>query len=109
MEKPQPKRTLLQKYDIPINHLDFEYIKNCSNSKEIERILLILKSGQEGFFPDLTKCAENRLKTLNPNSKALRQEVPLLTCAGMKSSEWQDINSNVSVSIFLTTESMVNK
>lgn len=98
METSQQKRSLLQKYDIPINHLDFEYIKKCSNSKEIEHILLILKSGQEGFYPDLTQCAENRLKTLNPTSKALRQEVPLLTRAGMKNSEWQDISGNVYVS-----------
>ena len=29
--------------DIPVEHLDFEYIKACKNAKEIESILQILR------------------------------------------------------------------
>lgn len=77
------KKTLLEKYDIPINHLDFDYIKKCENSKEVERMLLILRSGEEGYYPDLTKCAEERLRELKPNSKCFRTEEPILTKEGL--------------------------
>lgn len=72
-EKP-PKRTLLQKYEIPVEFLDFPYIKNCNDSKMMERIVKILRSGEEGYYPDLTKCAEDRLKELKPNSKLLLKD-----------------------------------
>lgn len=73
----QKKQSLLQKYNIPIDHLDFKYIATCRNVKEMERIVEILKSGEEGFYPDLTTCAENKLKELCPNSKLLRVEEPV--------------------------------
>jgi sperm-associated antigen 1 len=70
------KRTLLQKYEIPIEFLDFSYIKNCSDVKLLEKIVKILRSGEEGFYPDLTKCAEEKLKSLMPDSKMFRIEEP---------------------------------
>lgn len=90
--------SLLKKYDIPINHLDFDYIKSCGNVKEIERIVVVLKSGEEGHYPDLTNCALAKLKALNPNSKVLREEVPVLNKRSMNSDEWQHITTNIDVS-----------
>lgn len=72
------RQSLLQKYEIPVEFLDFAYIKNCSDSKMLERIVKILQSGEEGFYPDLTKCAEEKLKSLKPNSKVFRVEEPAL-------------------------------
>lgn len=37
------KKTLLEKYEIPINHLEFDYVNKCCNILEIERILRILR------------------------------------------------------------------
>lgn len=68
------KQTLLEKYEIPINNLDFDYINNCEKSKEIEMILEILNSGEEGFYLDLIKYTEKKLRELNPNSKMLWTE-----------------------------------
>lgn len=62
-------KTLLQKYEIPLEHLDFEYLKSCENKKEVERIYRILNSKQEGCYPDLEKFAKERLRQLNPASK----------------------------------------
>lgn len=67
---------MLQKYDIPIEFLDFAYIKTCEDVKMLEKIVKVLRSGEEGFYPDLTKCAEDRLKSLKPHSKAFRVEEP---------------------------------
>jgi len=31
------------KYDVPLNHLDFSYIKSCKDKKELEKIVKILR------------------------------------------------------------------
>jgi hypothetical protein len=36
-------KSLLAKYEIPIDHLEFEYIKKCNDLKELERIVKILR------------------------------------------------------------------
>lgn len=68
--------SMLQKYDIPIEFLDFAYIKTCDDVKMLEKIVKVLRSGEEGFYPDLTKCAEGKLKSLKPHSKIFRVEEP---------------------------------
>lgn len=72
-QKPS-KRSLLQKYDIPIEFLDFDYVKTCKDGMTLEKIVKILRSGEEGFYPDLTKCAEEKLRSLKPDSKLFRIE-----------------------------------
>lgn len=67
-------KSLLEKYHIPIEHIDFEYVRNCVNVKEIERILEILKSGEEGHFPELIEFTGNRLRELDPANKMFRVE-----------------------------------
>lgn len=59
MQKKQAK-SLLEKYDIPISHLDYGYIAECEDAREMERIVVILKSGEEGFYPDLLQKALDR-------------------------------------------------
>ena len=95
------QRTLLQKYDIPISHLDFSYIRDCINVKELERIVKILNSGEEGFYPDLTKCAEEKLMSLKPESKILRTDEPALTKNSMDTNEWQEMNNELIVIKFI--------
>lgn len=70
------KQRLLEKYEVPVENLDFGYIKQCTNLTEIERMLEILRSGEEGYYPDLTKCAEHRLHELDSNNRMLRTEIP---------------------------------
>ncbi|XP_059621980.1 sperm-associated antigen 1 [Phlebotomus argentipes] len=91
----QGKKTLLEKWDIPVHHLDFDYVKQCTNTKELERICLILQSGEEGFYPDLTKCAEERLKCLKPNSKILRTESPMIKSSELDQETSREISRNL--------------
>lgn len=93
----EKKQSLLNKYSIPIDHLDFKYIEACKYAKEIEKIVEILKSGEEGFYPDLTTCAENKLKELCPNSKLLRIEGPIKRQENMDKSEIECINNLMKV------------
>ncbi|SPP81117.1 sperm-associated antigen 1 [Drosophila guanche] len=74
MEK---RKTLLEKYNIPLSHLDFSYVKTCKNAREMEKIVQILRSGEEGNFPDLQRCSEEKLKELKPDSKLFRFEEPI--------------------------------
>ncbi|XP_024945255.1 sperm-associated antigen 1 [Cephus cinctus] len=72
------KKSLLERFDIPVEHLSYEYISACVNDKELERITLVLRSGEEGVYPDLTKHAEERLALVKPDSKVLRVEEPVI-------------------------------
>lgn len=82
-------KSLLAKYSIPVEHLDFDYIKTCEKVRELEKILEILKSGEEGYYPDLTKFAEEKLQELDPDNCMLRIEVRCLTTG---TNERQQIN-----------------
>lgn len=98
---PMSKRTLLQKYEIPVSHLDFEYVRDCQDAKEVERMLLILRSGEEGYFPDLQQCTEQRLRVLNPRSKLLREEEPMRHSSALPKDEQEMVNAEISVSFGL--------
>lgn len=67
------KESLLRKYNIPIQHFDFDYVQKCTDSKELERMLQILKSGQEGHYPELLQKVEDKLSKVKPNSKYIRK------------------------------------
>ncbi|XP_034116163.1 sperm-associated antigen 1 [Drosophila albomicans] len=88
MEKEKP---LLQKYNIPLNHLDFAYIKECKSAREMEKIVKILRSGEEGYFPDLMRCAEEKLKELKPDSKLFRFEEAIRSSSVLDKNELKPI------------------
>ncbi|XP_014289302.1 RNA polymerase II-associated protein 3 isoform X2 [Halyomorpha halys] len=94
-QTPKKKKSLLEKYEIPINHLDFKYVKKCCNILEIERILRILRSGEEGHYPELLKCVEERLKFLSPDHKALRTCEPVMTKSCLNAEEWNSVHKEI--------------
>lgn len=36
--------------NIPIGHLDYSYVKDCTNPKELEEIIMVLRFVREIFF-----------------------------------------------------------
>ena len=70
--------THISQSDVPIEHLDYEYISKCSNGKELEKILKVLRSGKEGKWPKLEEHCEKRLSNVFPKSKLLRVETKLV-------------------------------
>uniref|UniRef100_A0A182IXR7 Sperm-associated antigen 1 n=1 Tax=Anopheles atroparvus TaxID=41427 RepID=A0A182IXR7_ANOAO len=90
----QPKR-LLRKYDLLLDHLDFEHIRQCSDGRQVENIVKVLRSGEEGYFPQLTAYAEERLRALRPDSKLLRKEVPLATRHTVPEEQWNTLCSQL--------------
>ncbi|XP_039592350.1 sperm-associated antigen 1-like isoform X1 [Polypterus senegalus] len=86
------KKTLLAKmHSIPVEHLDYNFIKNCSDVKTLERILGVLRSGDEGIYPHLTEFCEKKIENLYPESRALRKDKAPATAVSFTSQEWQDI------------------
>jgi len=92
---PKRHKTLLEKYEIPLDHLDFDYVKKCDDVKEIEKIVKILKSQEEGHYPDLLKCACEKLKSLAPDHRLLREVVPCLKKDSLPSSEWNELMGDI--------------
>ncbi|GFR87401.1 sperm-associated antigen 1-like [Elysia marginata] len=84
-----------KKYNLPLSHLDYKYIESCNNPKEIEKIVNVLRSGDEGKFPDLENFAEKRLKELNPKSRALRKDGPILQPGDLSGGDWKSIEEDL--------------
>ncbi|ELU18522.1 hypothetical protein CAPTEDRAFT_219848 [Capitella teleta] len=75
------------KHNIPLNHLDYSYIKKCSNIKELEKILKVLKSGDEGCYPEMETLTEERIKSIDPNSRLLRKDSPIVSSKDLDKQE----------------------
>ncbi|XP_023971678.1 sperm-associated antigen 1 [Physeter macrocephalus] len=82
-------------FKIPVEHLDFKYIEKCSDIKHLEKILCVLRSGEEGYYPELTEFCEKRLSGLAPGSRALRREKPAATAASFTAEEWEKIDGDI--------------
>ncbi|KAM9310050.1 sperm-associated antigen 1 [Pholidichthys leucotaenia] len=76
---------------VPVEHLDYGYIKKCEDRKYLEEILRVLRSGEEGLYPDLIKFCESHLEKLYPQSRALRMDTPVGTAASLSEDEWSQI------------------
>ncbi|XP_037985141.1 sperm-associated antigen 1 isoform X2 [Motacilla alba alba] len=82
-------------YQIPISHLDFKFIEKCTDVKHLEKILRVLRSGEEGCYPELMSVCEKRIERLDPRSRALRKDKPAATASDFTAEEWQAINSEL--------------
>lgn len=54
-------------HDIPIDHLDYKYVNQCNDVKELEKIYKTLVSGVEGKYPDLEDFVFKKIANINPN------------------------------------------
>ncbi|XP_073749142.1 sperm-associated antigen 1 isoform X1 [Callorhinus ursinus] len=82
-------------FKIPVEHLDFKYIEKCSDVKHLEKIFCVLRSGEEGYYPELTEFCEKRLKGLAPESRALRKDKPAATASSFTAEEWEKIDGDI--------------
>lgn len=87
--------SLLSKYDIPVTHLDFSYVEKCQDRKELEKILHVLKSGEEGYYPQLMKCVEEKLQIIYPKSRFLRNLSRVMSKDEVEKEEWNEITRDL--------------
>ena len=52
--------------DVPVDHLDYKYVRECTDVDQLKDIIRVLQSGKEGLYPDLERCARERLLELMP-------------------------------------------
>jgi hypothetical protein len=52
--------------DVPVEHLDYDYVGACTDSKELVAILQVLRSGKEGKYQHLEDFVEKRLLDVLP-------------------------------------------
>lgn len=75
-----------------------DYIANISHSKFFLHYLPVSnRSGEEGQFPQLTICAETRLRQIAPESRVLQTEEPILTKATLEPGHWDEVSNEVQV------------
>ncbi|KOC59454.1 Sperm-associated antigen 1 [Habropoda laboriosa] len=89
------KKSLLERYDVPVEHLSYEYISECTNGKKMERIVTILRSGEEGCYPDLTRHAEERLAVIKPTSALLKTSEPILMRNMLLPNERKELDKDI--------------
>ncbi|XP_067888461.1 sperm-associated antigen 1-like isoform X2 [Heterodontus francisci] len=82
-------------YKLPIEHLDYNFVEKCTDVKYLEKILIVLRSGEEGFYPDLISFCEKKIEKLDPKSRALRKNNPPATAASFTKEEWEEITSDL--------------
>ncbi|CAL1288775.1 unnamed protein product [Larinioides sclopetarius] len=66
-----PQASLLEKLNLTLEQLDYKYIEHCKNVKQLERILRVLRSGEEGVYPHLIEFCKARLEQVDPGNKYL--------------------------------------
>ncbi len=49
-----------------VEHLDYTYIRECKDIKQLHKLKGVLESGKEGSFPQLLEFLKNRLQELDP-------------------------------------------
>uniref|UniRef100_A0A915EX60 RNA-polymerase II-associated protein 3-like C-terminal domain-containing protein n=1 Tax=Echinococcus canadensis TaxID=519352 RepID=A0A915EX60_9CEST len=84
-------------YDIPLNHLDYQYITDCKKLKELEKILKVLRSGSEGRYPDLERHCEKKIQSIDPENRLLRKPGKLLSARQLPNDEREELESNFKV------------
>ncbi|XP_012526240.2 RNA polymerase II-associated protein 3 [Monomorium pharaonis] len=94
-QRPE-KKTLLERYNIPVEHISYEFVSQCTDARTLERIVRILRSGEEGEYPDLTRHTEERLARIKPTSTVLRKAEPVLRRNMLNANERQEIDGDIS-------------
>ncbi|KAI9188018.1 Sperm associated antigen 1 [Blastocladiella emersonii ATCC 22665] len=59
---PDEAPVRLDEYDV--EHLDYGYVRTCTDVPYLTKLLLVLRSGKEGIYPELETCIENRIEEL---------------------------------------------
>ncbi|KAI8903748.1 hypothetical protein EDD86DRAFT_214142 [Gorgonomyces haynaldii] len=63
-----PTHTVIEEIgEYDVEHLDYRYISGCENLQELKLLLEVLKSGKEGYYPQLEDHIQQRMASLDPS------------------------------------------
>ncbi|XP_039544835.1 sperm-associated antigen 1 [Pimephales promelas] len=80
---------------VPVDHLDYSFIQSCSDLRYLEKILRVLRSGLEGFYPHLIEFCERHIEKLDPKCRVLRKENRAATASCFSTEEWRNISEDL--------------
>ncbi|KAJ3413513.1 Sperm associated antigen 1 [Chytridiales sp. JEL 0842] len=60
-------------YDV--EQLDFAYVAKCKDPANLRKLLAVLRSGKEGYYPELERAFENKIEQLDPTFNDKRHDV----------------------------------
>nr|XP_006821052.1 PREDICTED: sperm-associated antigen 1-like [Saccoglossus kowalevskii] len=84
------------KQKVPLEYLDYSFIGKCTDVKLLGRILKILRSGDEGLYPDLIKFCEKRIEEVDGSeSKYLRQDKAVSHARDLGLDEFKQISQDM--------------
>lgn len=72
------------KVHVDIEMLDYGYIEKCSDAHKLRAIVDILKSGKEGFYPDVSFINDVLIATYISSSCWKRQRLSCSPCFLLK-------------------------
>jgi hypothetical protein len=67
MSKNNEKDPRFKKIDYDLNHVDFEWVANCTDKKELNLAYNALV--EDGYFTELMAAAKERLMEIDPSFK----------------------------------------
>ncbi|XP_066979604.1 sperm-associated antigen 1-like isoform X1 [Macrobrachium rosenbergii] len=91
----QNESSLLQSFDLKVEQLDYSYVRGCNDKRTLERIIRVLRSGQEGSYPDLLRFTEDRLASLHPQSRVLIADKPAARVSDLPLNELNAIREDL--------------
>ncbi|XP_071041350.1 sperm-associated antigen 1 [Parasteatoda tepidariorum] len=89
------QRSLMDKFNLNIDLLDYKYIESCVDVKRLEKILKVLRSGEEGLFPHLISFCEQKLSEKDPENALLKKENMIKRYADLPVTERMQIQQEI--------------
>ncbi|XP_050696212.1 DNA ligase 1-like [Eriocheir sinensis] len=88
--------TLLEKYNLSVEQLDYTFVSECRDEKVLGRILRVLRSGEEGIYPHFIEYVEEQLAKVNPENRLLLRPQSALRVQDLSRSELASIEADLS-------------
>ena len=58
--------------EVPVEHMDYDYVNRCTDWKYLKRVLEVLRSGKEGRYFHLEEHTEKRMIELMPRTEKIK-------------------------------------
>ncbi|KAK8395584.1 hypothetical protein O3P69_005588 [Scylla paramamosain] len=72
----QESQDLIPRSEVPVEQLDYAFVRECGDARVLEKVLRVLRSGEEGLYPHLIEYVEERLAQVKPESRLLVRPQP---------------------------------
>ncbi|ORZ33670.1 hypothetical protein BCR44DRAFT_1195263 [Catenaria anguillulae PL171] len=86
-----PKSISIDQYEV--EHLDYGYVRTCTDVNELHVLLAVLRSGKEGLYPELETFIEGRIQSLGGKILGSRHAPAANAPADVRNDVTDDLNN----------------